>query len=149
MAIDNYTGLTRDTFLKNTPKIIIQRAKEFIKIEKVRWGHFKTKRRVFTAVQTFTLDNGNEHVQEIRITNPNKYWVSCDCGNFKYVWEFALTKHGASSIKYSNGQPATKTNPKNIPGVCKHLYKLLNTKKIIAKLNTNYLKQIGENSDDR
>lgn len=51
--------------------------------------------------------------------------VSCDCEFFTYYCEYALTKWGAANIRYSNGEPASSTNPQNFPLLCKHLYKLL------------------------
>lgn len=47
--------------------------------------------------------------------------VSCDCGFFTFVCEYALTKYGASTIKYCNGQPPNITNPEERPFLCKHL----------------------------
>lgn len=52
-------------------------------------------------------------------------WVSCTCAFFLYRCEFALARVGSSSIVHSNGQPARHTNPRNIPYVCKHVYRAL------------------------
>jgi hypothetical protein len=50
-----------------------------------------------------------------------RVWVSCSCPFFLYHCEVALTKHGSSSIIYSNGQLPKHTNPRMIPLVCKHV----------------------------
>lgn len=48
--------------------------------------------------------------------------VSCSCGDFLFKgFEYALMKKGAAKIIYGNGEPPKITNPKLIPGVCKHL----------------------------
>lgn len=51
--------------------------------------------------------------------------VSCTCERFTYVWEVALWKQGAADILYSNGEMPTQTNPRMIPGCCKHLIKII------------------------
>lgn len=45
-------------------------------------------------------------------------WVSCSCEWFMFNCEYALWTHNASSIIYSNGEPALITNPRNIPMCC-------------------------------
>lgn len=60
-------------------------------------------------------------LKDIPISEQRKVLVSCDCGNYTFVWEYANTVNRASRIKYSNGQPAHLTNPTNRPGLCKHL----------------------------
>lgn len=59
------------------------------------------------------------------ILSSNKVWVSCDCDRFQFKWEYALTKKGASSIRFSNGEPPLTTNPRQIPAGCKHIYRVL------------------------
>lgn len=51
--------------------------------------------------------------------------VSCNCDRHKFMWEYALTRQGASWIQFSNGDPPAATNPSFIAGVCKHLFKVL------------------------
>ena len=53
-------------------------------------------------------------------------WVSCSCPRFKFMWEYALAKIGASSIKYSNGEPPVETNPRLKKAACKHVFVCLN-----------------------
>ena len=50
--------------------------------------------------------------------------ASCSCAWFWSHCEFALTHWGSAVIKYSNGEPATVTNPSNHPMLCKHLVRL-------------------------
>jgi hypothetical protein len=54
-----------------------------------------------------------------------------NCPYFMFNNEYALNKVGSSSIKYCNGEPPKKTNPKNIPYLCKHLYSI--APKVVAK----------------
>lgn len=51
--------------------------------------------------------------------------VSCDCKDFKFRFEVADYRQSASDLKFSNGRFPTKTNPKNLPGICKHLLAVL------------------------
>lgn len=50
-----------------------------------------------------------------------KVFVSCNCDRFLYYYEYALTQHGASEIKYSNGRFPVEKNPTLIPSACKHI----------------------------
>lgn len=69
---------------------------------------------------------------ELELSEKNqKVVVSCACDFHKYTCEYALYHNGASFIKYSNGEPATTTNPGNYPVICKHSYALL--EKILEK----------------
>lgn len=78
----------------------------------------------------FTTKPGNLRVRKydhvvIRL-EPNKKFVdskvmfSCTCSDHAFSFEYALTKRGNSQIVYSNGEPPTVRNPKNIPSLCKH-----------------------------
>jgi hypothetical protein len=53
-----------------------------------------------------------------------KCMVSCPCERFTYYYEVALTKKGASKVKYSNGDMPVVTNPNMLTGMCKHLIAL-------------------------
>lgn len=44
-----------------------------------------------------------------------------NCKDFLYRCEVALHHHGASDIKFSNGEDPVKTNPNKSPFLCKHL----------------------------
>lgn len=57
--------------------------------------------------------------------NSTEIFVSCDCERFKFKWEYALWKRGASMIKFSNGEPPVTTNPNLHPAACKHCYVVL------------------------
>lgn len=50
--------------------------------------------------------------------------VSCDCKAFLYWCEVALEDKDASVIFFSNGEMPIVRNPKMIPFMCKHLYRL-------------------------
>lgn len=50
--------------------------------------------------------------------------VSCSCSDHLYRWEWALAQKLASYITYSNGESAATTNPKGLPGCCKHVIAL-------------------------
>ena len=60
----------------------------------------------------------------IPIVKQKHVLVSCSCDWFWSHCEYALAHWGSAVIKYSNGEPATTTNPQNHPLLCKHLVKL-------------------------
>lgn len=65
-----------------------------------------------------------------------KVKVSCSCADHLYRWEYALAKKNASYITYGNGDRPVDTNPKQVPGCCKHviaLYLELRKKKLLPK----------------
>ena len=51
--------------------------------------------------------------------------VSCACRDFMFRWEWVLNKRGSADIIYGNGRPPDTSNPNYLPGVCKHLFKIL------------------------
>lgn len=51
--------------------------------------------------------------------------VSCNCEDFEYRLEVANNNISLSPIIFSNGQAPVKTNPGEVPGVCKHLLKAI------------------------
>ena len=56
--------------------------------------------------------------------NESRVKMSCDCEHFMFVCEVALKKKGNADIIFSNGKPARVKNPRHIPQLCKHLYRL-------------------------
>jgi len=96
--------------------------------------------------------SGKIHKVEARLYNPfgktSPTWVSCDCGNFRYTWEEALTPQHSSSDRYVEGPNKHVRNPRNIPAICKHLVRLLAYATRSAKVRkvlyqTPSLKQLG------
>ncbi len=63
------------------------------------------KRNVYVCVAKWLNQRGHVH-------------LSCSCPDFMYTWEVALTRKGASSIKYSNGDLPVDRNPRGTPGAC-------------------------------
>lgn len=55
--------------------------------------------------------------------------VDCSCPDYRYRWAYANTKQdasriGAGSLNQCNDAPPNKTNPGQVPGMCKHLIAL-------------------------
>jgi hypothetical protein len=86
----------------------------------------------FITVTTIPGQKPRKHKQTIidlskkGMRDSSAIWVQCDCERFKFTWEYALAKVGASRIFYSNGEPPVSTNPRLYPACCKHLYFCLN-----------------------
>lgn len=86
---------------------------------------------LFTTVTKIPGDFSRKHkiwikdLDEKDIMSSKRLWVSCDCDRFQYTWEYALTKRGASSIRFSNGEPPVDKNPRQLPAGCKHIYRVL------------------------
>lgn len=56
--------------------------------------------------------------------NESQVKLSCDCEFFMYNLEYALSRKDNAEIIFSNGKPATITNPQNKVYLCKHLFHL-------------------------
>jgi len=132
-------GVSTARILRNAPNKIMERAR-FVKVLKgpdrglAKDG--KPELRFITISREVSSKKEPPRNSAVRLlsSNPERVWVTCDCENFTFQWEYALTKHGASSIYYCNGEPAVITNPRNIPGCCKHIAKILvrkNTMKVL------------------
>jgi hypothetical protein len=86
---------------------------------------------LFTTVTKIPGDFTRKHriwIKDLNgkdVMSTNNVWVSCDCDRFTYAWEVALTRRGASSVRFSNGEPPVKINPRMHPAACKHVYRVL------------------------
>lgn len=74
----------------------------------------------------------------------NHVKTSCECNDFKYRMAYMATKKGYG-FEVEEERPATKTNPNNQGGLCKHQIKILMTPskwkaKVISGLK-NYTKK--------
>ncbi len=127
--------LTAAQLIKTTDGPRRKRAQFVRIIQAKKYRTKKTKQGVIRAsLQSLKgYGSGKPHGVEIRSMTGN-YKISkgpvrvwCTCEDFMYREEYALTKLDASRIRWSNGKPATITNPYNTPYVCKHLAKMLST----------------------
>jgi hypothetical protein len=107
----------------------------------------KLKTGPFILAKTITSIPGQKPRKHNQVIYLNKFMTStedllpklskekirctCDCARFVYNWEYALARRKAAEIKFGNGEPPVKTNPRMIPAPCKHLVKVLT--RIIAK----------------
>ena len=66
----------------------------------------------------------HKYVSTIEVMPRGPVIVSCSCDDFKFTWETALEKKGAARREYSNGEVPIDRNPSQIPGCCKHIYRL-------------------------
>lgn len=129
-------GLTLAYLLKKCPPLIRHESRDVV----LKSYNPKRKTRggaIACTSTTFSMNSrsGKTHKVTVvsldkdakKLSTASKVRVECDCENFMYYWEYALSTWGAAKIKFSNGEPATVTNPGNYPGVCKHVYKVLRT----------------------
>ena len=113
-----------------------------------RWPKGKrpsSRKGVYKQVMRFTLTKEgrtdvNKHKPKIA---SDKCSVRCGCDNYYYMWWYGNKKvkahEGSNMPAYSRKTPAPpegrpEVNPKNIPGVCKHIVyvvKELKRKKVI------------------
>ena len=130
--------------VKNTPKNIKKNSKDVkVSVHSSLFKKLFSKNPILNVV-TKTVTNGNKHQQKIKLQGKH-YWVSCNCENFKFQWEYALSLYGGTSIIYGNGESAEKTNPSNSPGVCKHLYKIIKKKGLYKELKSLKEKRLLQN----
>ena len=86
---------------------------------------------LYTTITKIPGDFTRKHKVWIRdqegkdVMSSKNIWVSCDCERFCFAWEHALFKRGASSIRYSNGEPSKVINKAHNPAGCKHVYRCL------------------------
>lgn len=78
--------------------------------------------------------NSNEKPEKTKL-NKSYVKVSCNCRYFQYYCEYALYKHGASNLRYSNGQKADETNPTNYPLLCIEASQLVQTKQGLVPIS--------------
>jgi len=79
----------------------------------------------FTAGQ-----HERRYAQEVRVygKKPNGIsptWVSCECGDFRYVWDWALATRRSSALTHAIDQKPIIRNPKLLKATCKHLHAAL------------------------
>jgi hypothetical protein len=136
-------GLSLKQLLRTTPKLMKNNSMDVVVSKLVR----KKTKSGLPAVEavTYTADpyrpnkSRRDHKayiigidsQDQPITKQRRVMISCSCENYIFTWEYANALHGASKLVYGNGDPATFTNPDNLPGMCKHLVAI--TKEITDK----------------
>jgi hypothetical protein len=129
--------LTLRRLMQNTPSDVVARSRKttamVMKVSRSRRKDldtvvFTVRCKAVTESQYYDIEielypgEIHENVFE-RISMDNPCWVSCSCPNFLFVAEYALAKHGSSRIEYSNGKRPVITNPREIPFLCKHIYR--------------------------
>lgn len=69
-----------------------------------------------------------EHDRKVRVrvfgkptSSRNPTWVHCDCGDFRYRWDWVLTKKESSSLYQTKNRPPVIRNPEKKRSVCKHV----------------------------
>ena len=78
-------------------------------------------------------------------------FVDCGCPDYKYRWAYANNSKeagplGWNSLNKSNGSPAVAMNPKNQPGLCKHLLAL--KAELHKKINQSQKPTLREQLDE-
>lgn len=88
---------------------------------------------VFTTTTRIPGDFARKHKIWIKdldqkdILSSKAIYISCDCDRWQYMWEKVCADKGASSIRYSNGEPPKEKNPSGKLGACKHIFRCLAT----------------------
>lgn len=126
-------GMNISQLLKNTTASRIQLA-AFVATRNLKMG-FSKKLGIPKAIcQSYSRDMAKDgkpkllkYATMIEFHEAGTVKVGCSCPDHLYRWEYALTRRGASYHTYSNGEPPVDTNPKLIPGVCKHVVALIST----------------------
>lgn len=132
-------GTPLKVLLKNTPRKILD-ARSEVKIQKRGYAitsqGFAEGRFDVKSDEPTTSRKPPKHKVIVVLTDLEKeyYWVSCSCEFFTFNLEYALVQHNSSAIIYSNGMPASTTNPNNRPYLCRHLVKVLTNKTLTNKL---------------
>jgi len=72
----------------------------------------------------FSVGENNNNVR-VRVfgksSSRSPAWVHCDCGDFRYRWDWLLTKKESSSLYNTADEPPNVRNPEKKRGFCKHV----------------------------
>ena len=122
-------GMTARQMLRRTPASYKERA-QHVRVRKVKRKAGDNFALAVTTTERGHATEEQPHYQTVEIISPKgerklfephtKLRISCDCSNFKFMWEYALWKQGAADIIYGNGERPRQTNPQQVPGLCKH-----------------------------
>ena len=128
-----FKGLTIKQLLKVSQPAEVARASDIVvknvKNIKTKGGHLVVKADCPSASRsdlTFKV-----WVTFLDISDPKqikdtcKVHAQCSCERYLYMWEFANATHNAARIFYGNGDAPVIRNPRQIPGLCKHLVALV------------------------
>ena len=97
------------------------------------------------SVTFFKEASNNENAGDVECK------VDCSCPDFKYRWAYADTKQDASNIgdkslnKCINRRPSIR-NPREVPGMCKHLIALKDYLK--TKIDSSSKQKLSESLDE-
>ena len=135
-------GLTFKEILARTPGNRIELS-QLVKITFLKFGKSKKLQVLKAICQSYSQDKtkgggtkGMKYVTMIEFFAEDKVKVSCSCADHLYRWEYALVRKKASYFTYSNHERPVETNPKLVPGCCKHvisLYRNLKVRKLLPK----------------
>jgi len=119
-------SMTMEGIMRNTPPGRVKGSTE------VRITHVIAQPSIpSVTTQTYTPGHKDKYKTSVAFKRDVKgkllkyVQVSCSCPDFMYTWEVALHNKGAAPIMYSNGEPPEERNPKELSGVCKHLYAVM------------------------
>lgn len=129
------SGMTLKQILDKTTASRFELA-AYVAVRELKFGISKKLKIPKAIAQTYSQDkdkNGKpkmfKYSTMIEFYPKFKVKVACSCADHLYRWEFALYMRDASYLTYGNGEPPKDTNPKLIPGCCKHVVALVNTMK--------------------
>lgn len=135
-------GITLQRILQSTTPERIQLA-AWVVVRNLKFGISRKLQIPKAVAQTYSKDKFKDgrpklvkYTTMIEFYEENKVKVSCSCEDHIYRWEYALWKKNASYITYSNGEVPVDTNPRLVPGCCKHVVRLfqeLNRQKLLPK----------------
>ena len=135
-------GLTFKEILTRTPGNRAELA-QHVKVTYLKFGNSRKLGVPKAICQSYSQDRDREgkvrrfkYVTMIEFYADSKVKVSCSCADHLYRWEYALVKKKASYFTYSNKEKPVSTNPRLVPGTCKHciaLYMTLRAKKLLPK----------------
>ena len=128
-------GMTLTQILRNTTSSRVELS-AFVAVRNLKFGISKKLGIPKAIAQCYSKDkSGSGQPKLFKYATMVEFWpeskvkIGCSCPDHLYRWEYALTRKGASYITYSNGEPPIDTNPKLVPGCCKHLIALISAMK--------------------
>ena len=124
-------GLSIIQLLRKVGKTQILNSK-YVRIKRVQFNQEKNLFKIETQTYDPETKQYRTHIQRIypadrsykgKLSDCPRIKVACNCGNYLFCAEVALSYHNAADIIYSDGSYPIIKNPSLKPQVCKHLLK--------------------------
>jgi hypothetical protein len=142
------SGLPWLKIIRDTNKYKSDRAGRtaYVKVVGLRGGRSRTTHLMTFVARTsspelyFMKWVVHQYATTVVFIDDTRVKLSCSCPDFKFMWEWGLWRAGSAEMRYGNGAPPHKKNPRagSLTGSCKHTMKLAFTLKELGKITPRF-----------